>query len=80
MAEALFISMVGAGLGIAMGESLRFADLNQMTQGFITRFSPSPATYATVIGTGLAIGLISGFFPARQAVRLNISAAMRHLD
>ena len=80
MAEAMFIAMVGASLGIGLGESLRFADLNQMTQGFITRFNPSPVTYAAVIGTGLAIGLISGFFPARQAVRLNISAAMRHLD
>jgi len=80
MAEALFIAMVGAVLGIGLAESLRFADLNQMTQGFITRFSPSPGTYATVIATGVAIGVISGFFPALQAVRLNISAAMRHLD
>ncbi|MBI5092393.1 MAG: ABC transporter permease [Candidatus Hydrogenedentes bacterium] len=80
MGEALSISMTGAGLGIAMGAALRFADLNRMTQGFITRFSPTAMTYAVVLGTGLAIGILSGFFPARQAVRLNISAAMRHLD
>lgn len=80
VAEAVAISMSGAVLGLLLGESLKFMDLNKATQGFITQFSPGPGIYAAVLATGLAIGLISGYFPARQAVRLTITTAMRRLD
>ena len=78
--ESLFISGVGTGLGLLFGESLRFADLNRITQGFIVRFSPLPSTYAVVIGVGVVIGLVSGFFPAWKAVNLSVTTAMRRLD
>ncbi|MFA6240526.1 MAG: FtsX-like permease family protein [Candidatus Hydrogenedentales bacterium] len=78
--EAVFISLVGVVLGISMGESLRLVDLTGITQGFISRFEPALSTYAAVIGAGLGIGLISGFFPAWQAVNLTITVAMRRLD
>jgi putative ABC transport system permease protein len=80
MAEALFISLMGACLGIALGQSLNLMDLNRVTQGFIVKINPSLATYAAVLGVGAAIGLISGFFPAWQAVNLTITTAMRRLD
>ncbi|MBX7255129.1 MAG: ABC transporter permease [Candidatus Hydrogenedentes bacterium] len=78
--EAMFISLVGVVLGVGMGESLRLVDLTGITQGFITRFEPALTTYAAVIGSGLAIGLLSGFLPAWQAVNLTITHAMRRLD
>ncbi len=78
--EAVFISLVGVVLGISMGESLRLVDLTGITQGFISRFEPALSTYAAVLGAGLGIGLISGFFPAWQAVNLTITVAMRRLD
>lgn len=77
--EAVFIALVGAALGVTLGESLRMVDLNIMTQGFITRYSPDPATYAAVLGTGIGIGLISGFFPAWHSVNLTVTSAMRGL-
>lgn len=80
MGEAMFISLVGACLGIALAGSLKLVDLNRITMGFVTQFNPGLATYAAVLGTGLAIGLISGFFPAWQAVNLTITNAMRRLE
>src|SRR5690606_8353117 len=77
--EAVFIALGGAALGVTLGESLRLVDLNIMTQGFITRYSPDPETYAAVLGTGIGIGLISGFFPAWHSVNLTVTSAMRGL-
>ena len=80
ISEALLISLLGTGLGCLLAESLRFVDLNRATQGFITQFNPGLMTYMAVLGTGIVIGLLSGFFPARQAVNLTITDAMRRLD
>jgi putative ABC transport system permease protein len=80
MAEALLISTVGACLGILLGQSLGFVDLNRITQGFIPRFDPAFSTYFIVLSAGAFIGLVSGFFPAWQAVNLTITTAMRRLD
>lgn len=78
--EALLISSMGTCLGLLLAESLKFADMNRITQGFIPIFIVTPGTYAAVVGTGLVIGLLAGFLPARQAVNLTITAAMRRLD
>lgn len=80
MGEALLISLAGTAIGIALGETLRFADLDRMTQGFITRYNPSLANYLMVLAAGVAIGLISGFLPAWQAANLSITTAMKRLQ
>lgn len=80
LSEALLISLSGTGLGCLLAESLRLVDLNRTTQGFITQFNPEWMTYGIVLATGTGIGLISGFFPARQALNLTITDAMRRLD
>ncbi len=80
MGEALLISTVGTVLGLLLAESLKYADMNRITQGFITQFVVLPSTYASVVGAGLVIGLVAGFLPARQAVNLTITGAMRRLD
>ncbi len=80
MAEAVFISMLGASVGIGLGESLRLIDLDRITQGFIQKFDPGLSTYAAVVGAGMVIGLISGFIPARQAANMSITGAMRRME
>jgi putative ABC transport system permease protein len=80
MAEALFISLVGAGVGIALGESLRLIDLDRITQGFIQKFDPGFSSYAAVVAAGIVIGLVSGFIPARQAANMSITTAMRRME
>ena len=80
MAEALFISLVGTGIGIGLGESLRLLDLDRITQGFIQRFDPGANAYGAVLVAGLAIGLLSGFLPARQAAGMSITGAMRRIE
>ncbi len=80
LAEALFIALSGTALGLLLAESLKFVDMNRITQGFIPAFKPVFSTYAAVLGAGVTIGLVSGYFPARQAVKLTIINAMRHLD
>lgn len=78
--EALFIAGCGLGIGLGLGESLRFVDMNKITQGFIPVYAPRLSTYAAMCGVGMLIGLASGFFPARQAVRMTITSAMKRLD
>ena len=80
MAEAVFISALGATVGIGLGESLRLLDLDRITQGFIQKFDPGFSTYAAVVGAGILIGLISGFIPARQAAAMSITGAMRRME
>ncbi len=80
IAEAEFISMIGLAIGLVLGESLRLLDLERITQGFILRWDPSWQTYVWVVTTGVAIGLISGFFPAWQAANMTITGAMRNIE
>lgn len=80
IAEAEFISMIGLAIGLALGESLRLLDLEKITQGFIVHWNPSLETYIWVVTTGVAIGLISGFFPAWQAANMTITGAMRNIE
>ncbi len=80
LGEAFFIAGLGTVLGIAMAESLRFVDLNSVSNGFLDKFRPEVATYALTIAAGVGIGLISGLVPAVQAARMNIVSAMRSIE
>ncbi len=80
VAEAVLVSMMGVALGIGVGELLRFADLENTTEGFITGYHPTLLMYALTVGTGALIGLISGFIPAWQAANMTVMGAMRRLD
>lgn len=80
VAEATFISMTGALLGLGLGGLLRLVDMERITQGFIMKFDPGLPTYAGVLGTGLVIGLISGLIPAWQAANMTITGAMRRME
>jgi len=80
IAEAEFISMIGLAIGLVLGESLRLLDLEKITQGFIAHWDPTFETYVWVVTTGVAIGIISGFFPAWQAASMTITGAMRQME
>lgn len=80
VAEAVLIALMGVALGVGLNEFLRFTNMEHVTQGFVTRYSPAPVTYAAVVLTGLAIGLTAGFLPAWQAANLSVVIAMRRLE
>ncbi|HPO14694.1 MAG TPA: ABC transporter permease [Candidatus Hydrogenedentes bacterium] len=78
--EALFISVLGTVIGILLAESMRFVDMNVISQGFLDRFAPKPAALTLTIFAGLGMGLISGIVPAVQIARTNIVTAMRSIE
>ncbi len=78
--EALFISTLGTTIGILLAESMRYVDMNTISQGFLDKFAPRPAALALTIFAGLGMGLVSGIIPAVQIARTNIVNAMRSIE
>ncbi len=78
--EALFISMLGTVIGILLAETMRYVDMNTISQGFLDKFAPRPAALALTIFAGLGMGLVSGLIPAVQIARTNIVNAMRSIE
>jgi hypothetical protein len=78
-AEALLIILaafaVGVVMSIALGESMNIWLAPTFKLGRL--FSPDPATYLTIFGLSLGLGLIAGFFPARAATRVDPLEVLR---
>ena len=74
LAEALALCLVGGLIGSALGVGA--AQLAAKLGEFPVEISPRIAIIA--IGASALIGLFFGFFPARQAARLNPIEALRH--
>ena len=72
--EALVLSLVGGLIGIALG--LAASWVIGLIAGW--GFAFSPATILLAAGFSLAVGLIFGVWPARQAARLDPVAALRY--
>lgn len=77
LAEALVISTVGGLLGV-VGAKLLFGPANPVNM-FIPGFSVYWTTMALGLGTAVVLGLVSGFVPAWQAMRLSVVQALRRV-
>ncbi len=72
--EALVISVIGGAIGIAVG---LLVSLGISTfAGWSTTFSP--VTVIAAVGFSIAVGVVFGVWPARQAARLDPIVALRY--
>jgi putative ABC transport system permease protein len=81
LAEAVVVSFVGSGAGVAVGMLLSVlvvAGLRAFTPATDIGFVISPWTVALAAGIAVAIGLAFGTYPARRAGRLSPIDAIRH--
>jgi putative ABC transport system permease protein len=74
LVEAVVLSSVGGIVGIAIGLSAAAAGTRAIGAPFV--FQPGIVVLAFVFSA--AVGVIFGFFPARQAARLDPIEALRH--
>ncbi len=74
LVEAVVLSSVGGVVGIALGLAAAAAGTNAIGAPFV--FQPGIVVLAFVFSA--AVGVIFGFFPARQAARLDPIEALRH--
>lgn len=79
--ESIFISLVGAAIGLFSASFLQLFVISTLNFGSFTElafsFSLSPSViYSTAI-FALVMGIVGGFLPALRAARLNIVNALR---
>ncbi|MBW2525449.1 MAG: ABC transporter permease [Deltaproteobacteria bacterium] len=72
--EAMVLSTIGGGLGVALGLGGGYAATNAMDVPFIV----SPQIVAVAFLFSAFIGVLFGFLPARKAARLDPIDALRH--
>jgi putative ABC transport system permease protein len=77
--EAASLSLVGGGIGIAVGWALSKAiSLIATLAGFPLQAALSPIHVITAVGVSVFIGLASGMYPAMRAARLNPIDALHY--
>ena len=74
LVEAVVLSSVGGVVGIVLGLAAAAAGTHAIGAPFV--FQPGIVVLAFVFSA--AVGVIFGFFPARQAARLDPIEALRH--
>lgn len=72
--EAALISSIGGVVGLVLGEAVSVVMAG--LAGF--PFMPSPIAIIGVLGVAIAVGLISGFYPAYRAAKLRPVEALRY--
>jgi putative ABC transport system permease protein len=75
LVEALFVVLVGGGLGL--GLAWLFVQAGDPTGGFLPQFTLFPRDVAIGAGLMIALGLLAGLPPAMGAMRLRITDALR---
>jgi putative ABC transport system permease protein len=73
LTEAIMVSLLGGAVGVGFGVSLAFAAANLFSFPFVI------SLWSIIAGLGLAIavGLVAGVIPARNAAKLDPIAALR---
>jgi putative ABC transport system permease protein len=74
LVEALFLSLAGGLIGIAIGVLASFGIGIYAGWGFIF----NPATVLVAVGFSLVVGIVFGVWPASQAARLDPVLALRY--
>jgi putative ABC transport system permease protein len=77
LAESLFITVVGGGLGLAL--AWLFVQQGDPTGGMLPIFVLAPRDVGIGIALMVAIGLLAGAAPALGAMRLRITDALRRV-
>jgi len=77
--ESVLLTLAGGVIGFFGGLGIaKLVVLYAETHGFtMLTITVTPALIGTVLLLSLIVGLISGFFPARSAAKLNIVDALR---
>ena len=75
LAEALLIAIVGGSIGLALGAL--FVNAGDPTGGALPVFILRPVYVAAGIVCIVLLGIVSGLFPALQAMRMNAVEALR---
>jgi putative ABC transport system permease protein len=78
LTEAVVVSLVGGGIGVALGMALStgIAQIDLGGQRLATLVAPDAVALA--FGVSAAIGLFFGIYPAARASRLNPIEALRY--
>lgn len=81
LAESLFLSLIGGGVGLLIASFMQFITISTMNfQSFAElafSFDLTSAIVVKVLLFSLLMGFLGGFLPAWRAARLNIVAALR---
>ncbi|MEO8168692.1 MAG: ABC transporter permease [bacterium] len=79
--EAIFLSIVGGGVGLLIASGLQFFTISTVNFGTFSElafsFALSPQIVAGSLLFAVLMGLLGGFLPALRAARLDILSALR---
>jgi putative ABC transport system permease protein len=78
LTEAILVSLVGGGIGVALGTLLATAIAQIDLGGQRLQTLVAPDAIALAFGVSAAIGLFFGIYPAARAARLNPIEALRY--
>jgi putative ABC transport system permease protein len=78
LVEALTVTMLGGGIGVALGITLAKIANGQTVADEDIRTVISPLAVILAFGVSAAIGIFFGIYPAFRASRLNPIEALRH--
>ena len=80
MVESFLVSLAGGAMGVAAAiATLAFGRFSMGTEGVVIAFEPSLSSRPGASRLQRLAGLLAGIFPAWQATRSEIVAALRHV-